>query len=348
MDKINPLLYITDTDPVPEKVLNASGWFQTEYMDMDATSDAAKYLEWYMAQGWTLLPSTNSSQTTEPVWRWVGFYDPAAEHPSFANWGYADYTTPDGRYSGHWVSSTVTTTTYHLSRRKLQSERVLNDMIREFTEAYNEGREINDRRYDEIVAIYNVMLDKSQDELKNLDAVAASYNTVVAAIIASLETDFNAFKTDVGTLNAVYGDSRRGDIKIRFDNELAKARQSLVERGMNNSTVWASVSAGIERERERSLSDLEDKITDRRIGVAGTIHGARDGMRTKMLAAHDRLMATKREAALVPLDFRNKVLSAMLNFMERRTDEYPGLDGLANIASQLGYSEGAAVVAPTA
>jgi hypothetical protein len=34
--------------------------------------------------------------------------------------------------------------------------------------------------------------------------------------------------------------------------------------------------------------------------------------------------------------------------MERRTDDYPGIDGLANIAAQLGFSEGAATVAPTA
>jgi hypothetical protein len=51
---------------------------------------------------------------------------------------------------------------------------------------------------------------------------------------------------------------------------------------------------------------------------------------------------------LKPLEFRNSMFAAMLNFMERRTDDYPGIDGLANIAAQLGYSEGAAVVAPSA
>jgi hypothetical protein len=221
-------------------------------------------------------------------------------------------------------------------------------MIREFTDAYNEGREINDRRYDEIVNIYNVIVDKSEEDLHDLDLAAKSYYEIITSIISSVQSDFNEFKGDVGTISSNYGNSRRVDVNARFDSELSKARQGLVERGMNNTTSWASVSAGIERERERALSDLEDKITDRRVGIAGTINSAREAMRTKMMAAHERLMASRREDAITPLDFRNKILSAMLNFMERRTDDYPGLDGLANIAAQLGYSEGAAVVAPTA
>lgn len=352
MDKINPLLYITDTDPVPETVLDASGWFETEYMDMGAGDQAAQYLEWYMAQGWTLLPSTSVVSNPPPVWFWQ--YRKAGiiplYIPTFEQIGWSSYTFNDDQIlpsHGHYIpSASSTAITYHLKRRKLQSERVLNDMLREFTEAYNEGRSINDQRYDEIVTIYNVMLDKSQDELATLSTSSTSYNSLITTIISQLGTDFTAYQAEVAGLLTGYGASRIAEVNLRFDNELAKARASLVDRGMNNTTVSVAISAGIEAERQKALTDLQDKIVETKLASAGKVNEARDSMRKGMLAAHERLSATLRDHALTPLNFRNQILTAMLAFMERRTDEYPGLESLTGIAAQLGYSEGASVVAP--
>jgi hypothetical protein len=69
-------------------------------------------------------------------------------------------------------------------------------------------------------------------------------------------------------------------------------------------------------------------------------------MRSGLLAAYERLSERIRAKQLTPTEVRNTVLSAMFAFMERRTDEYPGIADLANISAQLGYSEGAATVAP--
>ena len=318
MDKINPLLYITDTDPVPEEVLDASGWFETEYMtatavrvDTPTSSEiTGGYIEWFMAQGWVQ-------------------YD-------------ADYNVRS--VDGTTISYNIT---YYLKRRKLQAERVLGDMIQEFTDAYNEGREINDRRYDEIVTLYDKMLDKSEDEITTLDSTVSSYDTLITAVLNNLPTDFTAHETDVGTLLDDWGDSRRDEIATQFDNELAKAKQALVTRGMYNTTVWTSVSAGIETQRAKALTDLEDKIVERKLVSKDRLHTIRVDMRKNMIDAYHRMLGVKHDHSLKTLDFRNAILGAMLNFMERRSDEYPGLDSLADIAAKLGYSEGAAVVAPS-
>ena len=66
MDKIQPLNYITDTDPVAQAIQNVSGWFKTEYMTISGSSSSAAYIEWYMAQGWTLLPESTSTSTSDP------------------------------------------------------------------------------------------------------------------------------------------------------------------------------------------------------------------------------------------------------------------------------------------
>jgi hypothetical protein len=231
-------------------------------------------------------------------------------------------------------------------RRKLQSERVLQDMITEFTDAYNEGREINDRRYDELVALYDVMLDKTETAATTMESVVSGYDTLIAAALAALPTDFATHSADVSGLLDDFGESHRDRINTQFDNELAKARQDLTSRGMYNSTIWTSSSAGIETQRAKALTDLEDKITERQLASKDRLHVLRIEMRRGMIEAYHRLLAAKQDATYKPLDLRNTILTTMLNFMQRRQDEYPGLEGLANIAAQLGYGEGSTSVTP--
>jgi len=318
MDKINPLLYITDTDPVPEEVLDASGWFETEYITMSfvrvdtptsATISGGENLAWFLAQGWCE-------------------YDRTYTHRGF------DRTAE--------VSTSAQNITVYLRRRKMQSELVLNDMLREFTEAYNEGRDLNDQRYDELVNLYSVMLDKTEDELNSVSLDPSDYEN----LIALLTSDFNTFDTAADGALDTYGTSQRARVKLQFDNESADAKQSLVSRGMYNTTVWTSVSSGVERRRAESLNDLEDKILIQQTALLQSSYDRGVHVRTAVMDAHARLLALRKDSVFSPTEIRNTVLSTMLNFMERRTDEYPGLDSLAGIAAQLGYGEGGTVVSP--
>ncbi|MGI6099786.1 MAG: hypothetical protein ACOYD3_08530 [Kiritimatiellia bacterium] len=313
MDKINPMLYITDHDPVPEEVMDASGWFEMEYITVEfrwsytinATwGPAENSLAWYMAQGWVVY-----DKTVEDV----------------------------GRPGDVYLYK------YYLRRRKMQSERVLNDMIREFTEAYNEGREVNDRRYDEIVALYNVMLDKTENEIIGLSNVTDKYDDLIDRIINGLPGSADDYEKKVESLLRGYGDSMRDEINIRFDNEKAKARQELVGRGLFNSTIWTTTSAGIERLRARALAELEDKLVERKLGAADDVQRIKMELNDRFELAAHRLMDAQKNRRFGASEFRNAVLTSMLNFMERRSDEYPGLGELASIAAQLGYAEGGTV-----
>jgi hypothetical protein len=58
----------------------------------------------------------------------------------------------------------------------MQSERVLRDMITSFTNAYNEGRTVNNERYDELVALYALMLGHTEDELNTIPLSAITEN----------------------------------------------------------------------------------------------------------------------------------------------------------------------------
>lgn len=319
--KINPLAFIGDHTPVPETVMDASGWFETEYIEIkvpgltEATAQK-EYIAWYMAQGWV-------TYKTEPG---------STSLPGF---------TATGISSG-LASSTWYHITFFMKRRKLQSERVLQSMITDFTSAYNEGRSLNNTRYDEIVAIYATMLDKSEDEINSLSFTTADYEALISAMTAGV----TAYAADVDGMLDDYGASQRARITTQFDNESAKARQELVSRGLYNSTVWTSSSAGIELRRAEANNDLEDKILLRLAASKEGVYDRKLRVQMAILDALARLQALKKDIKFAPIELRNTILSAMINFMERRTDEYPGLGDLAGIASQLGYGEGGTVAPP--
>lgn len=304
MDKIQPLTFVTDTDPVPEEILDASGWFQTEYIVIDYpthSDDAQSYLEWYLAQGWIM---------------------------------YDTYGFGSGRQA-------------RLRRRKLQSELVLQDLITEFTDAHNSGREINDQRYDEIVAIYNKALDKTEDEINSLEDDSDAFDTLIDTYLDEIPDDIDDLVERLDGILDDFGTARRTEIASEFDSQQTRATQALIDSGLNNTTIANSVTLGLAREEQRALTDFEDTLVSRKAEIYLALVKLRQDLRLGLIDAHNRWIKMKQDNRLTPLQFRNTVLMAMLNFMERRTDSYPGLEGLASIASQLGYSEGEAVVAPT-
>jgi len=344
MKEINPLLYITNWTPIPETILNASNWFETEYMSVVIDETEGTSIGWFLAQGWII-----TGTTTETRNRVVGSSSESSESESSSK-AYDRYGHKDGSVYGsgsaensNETTRTFFTHTYRMKRRKLQSERVLQDMITQFTKAYNEGRLINDRRYDEIVTIYNVMSTATQEDMLSMAADDLKYDTIIDGIITALPTDFATYESRVEGLLTGYGESHRDRINTQFDNQLSKARADLISRGMYNGTVWTSVASGTEEARAKALTDVEDKISDRTLASVDKLQSVRMEVGNRIEAAAARLGEMKRKRVFDAATLRNAVITAMLAFMERREDEYPGIGELANIASGLGYAEGGSV-----
>jgi len=69
-------------------------------------------------------------------------------------------------------------------------------------------------------------------------------------------------------------------------------------------------------------------------------------MRKNVYDARARLLGIIENNTYEPMKIRNIVLQAMLAFMERRTDEYPSMQGLAELSAKLGYSDTPSQVVP--
>ncbi len=316
MEKINPLLYITDWSPIPEAALSASGWFENETATVRVLAGSEESIGWFLAQGWQITSTRREGRSGET-------------------------TTTSGT-----ETKTVRTEVdfvYEMKRRKLQSERVLQSMIDEFTKAYNEGRLLNDRRYDEIITLQSVMLDRTENEIITLNTSSEAYEAIVDQVIADLPSDFATYQGEVEGIFDTWGTSQRERINTQFDNQLAKARADLISRGMYNGTVWTSTAGGIEENRAKALNELEDRVVDKRFAVVDKINSVQTDMRSRLEASALRLSDTKQKRIIGQMEFRNTIITALAAFMERRTDDYPGIAELAKLAAGLGYGEGSTV-----
>jgi hypothetical protein len=283
--------------------------------------------------------------------------------------------------------------TVTLTRRKMQSELVLNDMIKSFTKAYNEGRQTNNARYDELVALYSLMLLHTEDEANKIPLSSIKPEDLIALAdeIATTFDDENGLKLeeirpiydealaniraataalkDAVNIPADWLKSREAEINRKFDAKEGQINSTMATNGTFAASSWANIVSGLERDRQYALTDLADTLVTLKVDVYGKIATITADSEGKLMDAITKLIGV--ETSLVELktrvadiraklmesairitealqknqigltELRNTVLKWMFDFMERREDDYPGLEQLATIADRLGYSDGA-------
>ena len=224
----------------------------------------------------------------------------------------------------------------YLERTEIKANKVLQDLVRDYVEAYNQGRSINDARYDDIIRIWTAVLNQSQDEWGTLQGDDVDYDVLVEGLIDGISTDHSDYDGDTAKSLDNWGGSERTRIADQFDSQVSKAQSDLISRGLNNTTVWSTVNAGVERERSIANTDLEDQITQRQLDLKHRLYDTKSQMRARILAARDRLRAPIHGERNTRLAQRNTIIEALTRFMERRTDSYPTLSEVGNLAAALG------------
>lgn len=228
-----------------------------------------------------------------------------------------------------------------LVRRRIQSELVLKDMIAQFTRAYNEGRQINDERYDELVALYALMLSRTEDEANSFTVNTDDFKPLAQAVVDAVKDALEKYRASVGDIPDDWMKSRIDEINRQFDALIGTTKTKMVSNGTYNSTVWPTTLSGIERDRQYALNNLKDDMVNLKIEAYGKIANITGDIGQKLLDCEIRIIEAQQKQLIGPTEIRNTVFKWMLDFMERRDDDYPGLEQIATIASTLGYAEGA-------
>jgi len=310
----SPLNAIVDTDPVPQAVLDASGWYETETQSVKVNllvnngAEGQQALAWAMAQGWYVVSSATGRSTDA-----------------------------DGELFAHY-------TIYKLRRRAFKAETALQALIQQTTTAYNEGRELNDSRYDDIISLYNTLINRVENGLIVLDDEDGDTADKIKEFADLFPDDYEEHAANPDLDLGAYGTAQRARINLQYDNLLTTLKQSLIQRGMYTTTVYDTDVIGIEGERTIALNAFEDDLMRLKADMAHKLYDQKISMRQGVMNAYERF-STVRDNGMNALQLQSKICMAMLNFMERREDGYPDISAISQTAAQFG-SANSTEVAP--
>ena len=96
--------------------------------------------------------------------------------------------------------------------------------------------------------------------------VTSDYDAIAADALATRER--NMARVDQ------YGASARQDLDIRNRQEMARAGQSAIQRGLGNTTVYDSLQRGQQFDNTRQHLALEDQLLQNRISTDSSLSGA--------------------------------------------------------------------------
>ena len=206
------------------------------------------------------------------------------------------------------VSESDGVTYYQMSRQSMQNWAILQQLLSDYTDAYNEGRLANGNRYNEIMNNYNLMiqatrgtvneiadtseahvsiyltqidslLNSFQNECTNITNEADDVKDVIDAQLAlyltmlnTVEGDYDTHKTTTRGLLVDLGTTELARINEKFDNLLASSKQNLVDRGMYSASIYSNFQTRIERERNEAIADLNDRLNREKLQNLSLIH----------------------------------------------------------------------------
>ena len=225
-----------------------------------------------------------------------------------------------------------------LKRKRLDTQRVLGELIQQTTLAYNAGRTINDNRFDDLVSIWAATLDRTEDEMNALFSDETIQTEYMEDVINKLLTDYNTHYGDVNGALDDWGTAEESRINDGFDDLIASQRQSVIDRKMFYSTVWDPILAGLRNERDEALNDLSDRQTRARLDEDNRLYTFKQNMRDRIFAAWGRLLDQVHKQGEARATMRNRVMDLLANFAERRNDGYPSIGEIANMATNIGAS----------
>ncbi len=345
--------------------LLANGWYITDYM---ASAEGGEWTSTATATAQTTnsaISNTHSRATNTPQGnKEINHYTLAEGAGGTDNGMKSSHTTVvptpsvgtvDGNADASSQGTSFTSSTnggapywyscfkVRLQRRRIQAEQVLQDMVESFTDAYNEGRQVNSDRYDEIVSLYALMLARTESEANNVFSALSpdDFKPLAEMVVDAVREALENYRNALGDLPEDWMASRTQEINDRYDALLSEAQSKMITAGTYNSTVWPTTASGIERDRQKALNDLKDEMVTLKVDVYGKIASITADIGKQLLDCEIRIIEAMQKMLVGPTELRNTVFKWMLDFMERRDDDHPSLESLVTVSEKLGYAEGA-------
>ncbi len=187
-------------------------------------------------------------------------------------------------------------TYYTMARQSMNNWAILQTLLNEYTQAYNEGRSANSLRYANVIELWNSTIaqtreqldvqgdvsdahvtiifneldtlvsdvedsaDEAETELESIDALVSGAATNYLSKVETLDSDFTTHRTLTRSFLVDLGTTDLARINEHYNNLLARTRQDLVNRGLYSSAVYTQMQVQIERERNEAIAKLNDQL----------------------------------------------------------------------------------------
>jgi len=252
----------------------------------------------------------------------------------------ATYSTssPSNEAPAYWTAYQK----IRLKRRRLIAEFVMQSMITSFTGAYNSGRGIEDTRYNEIVSLYTLMLSRSENEGNAIVSGATDLMPLATRMADSVMGSVDTADTASDELAAKSTENRRRDVNRQFDSLVSQKQAEMISAGLYNGSVWATVQAGIERQRSEALDKAEEAGNSVKFQAKSSLATTKSGVAAQLLTAMQGVASASDQRKITVVELRNSVLKWMLDYIGTREERYPELEEVATVSEKMGFSVGSA------
>ena len=163
-------------------------------------------------------------------------------------------------------------------------------------------------------------------------------------MIDNLASEYTTHNTASENAYDSWGTAEENRINDHYDDVLEERKQELIANGLYNTTTWSAVSTGVERERTDSLTELAQKQITLQDGLRDRLYKLQLEMRQRLIDARMRLEGQLKSQLDARLTVRNRVVEAICNFAERRSDTYPDISEIGKIVNSLGANNPAGFI----
>lgn len=272
--------------------------------------------QWYFDQQINLVPDTVASYL--------------AAHGFIVTGGTENYI--EGEFAGYLLN---------MRRQKFSRLDAMQVLLNTQVFSFNEGRELNQTRYEDLVSNLQSLLSNNQADVTAFlaDEVtdpSTGYITLLLSTLDTLGTEYTTHSAAATAFLTGLGTTELARINEKYDNLQTAQNQLLANRGFYSSAVATQVTAQVERERNEAIAELNDRLNREKFENQHRLYEQQFRMRMEALRVRQSTGAFHSELIKYQLDQRSNLALALFGLVERREDDYPGVGDLAATVSSLG------------
>lgn len=254
------------------------------------------------------------------------------------------------------------------------NQEMFGDLVEAWQGAFDQSNEANESRYQDILQGYLAQLGRGKDILSetdeglgiaggaqsdrwrrvggNLEAMEGDLERSREGLTGRMQGEQGRLEDLLGSL----GEQGRSDIAEQFGQERGQARQSMINRGLGNTTVQDSMLANVREREGDALGRFYENLVRERVGLGERGLGRELGLGTFGLDQQEAGIGRRYDYGLAGQQFGEQQIERqlgqdrqrlatetglpreMLQFMERREDTGPEMMDLFQLAMLFGQA----------